>query len=325
VRSFEEAIADLEGAEEAMAFGSGMGAIASTVLALCSSGDHIVAARQLYAGTLALLQAHCSRFGIETTLVDSSQPGAVAAAVQPGRTTLVLVETPSNPRLELCDLDEVGAIGAPFTVVDSTFATPLGQQPLAHGVDLVIHSATKGIAGHNDATLGVVAGERELIDAIWSYAVLHGATASPFDALNALRGVRTMSVRTAHQAATALRLAEWLEQHPAVSHVYYPGLGSHPQHDLAKRQMRQFGTVLAFEIAEGREGVRRLLDTVQLARCATSLGGPETLVCHPMTTTHASLSPEEQAESGVTEGLVRVSIGLEDPDDVIADFQRALT
>ena len=325
VRSFEEAIADLEGAEEAMAFGSGMGAIASTVLALCSSGDHIVAARQLYAGTLALLQAHCSRFGIETTLVDSSQPGAVAAAVQPGRTTMVLVETPSNPRLELCDLDEVGAIGGPFTVVDSTFATPLGQQPLAHGVDLVIHSATKGIAGHNDATLGVVAGERELVDAIWSYAVLHGATASPFDALNALRGVRTMSVRTAHQAATALRLAEWLEQHPAVSHVYYPGLGSHPQHDLAKRQMRQFGTVLAFEIAEGREGVRRLLDTVQLARCATSLGGPETLVCHPMTTTHASLSPEEQAESGVTEGLVRVSIGLEDPDDVIADFQRALT
>jgi cystathionine beta-lyase/cystathionine gamma-synthase len=325
VRSFEEAIADLEGAEEAMAFGSGMGAIASTVLALCSAGDHIVAARQLYAGTLALLQAHCSRFGIETTLVDSSQPGAVAAAVQPGRTTLVLVETPSNPRLELCDLDEVGAIGAPFTVVDSTFATPLGQQPLAHGVDLVIHSATKGIAGHNDATLGVVAGERELVDAIWSYAVLHGATASPFDALNALRGVRTMSVRTAHQAATALRLAEWLEQHPAVSHVYYPGLGSHPQHDLAKRQMRQFGTVLAFEIAQGRERVRRLLDTVQLARCATSLGGPETLVCHPMTTTHASLSPEEQAESGVTEGLVRVSIGLEDPDDVIADFQRALT
>ncbi len=324
VRSFEEAIADLEGAEDAMAFGSGMGAIASTVLALCSSGDHIVAARQLYAGTLALLQAHCSRFGIETTLVDSAQPGAVAAAVQPGRTTLVLVETPSNPRLELCDLDEVGAIGAPFTVVDSTFATPLGQQPLAHGVDLVIHSATKGIAGHNDATLGVVAGERELVDAIWSYAVLHGATASPFDALNALRGVRTMSVRTAHQAATALRLAEWLEQHPAVSHVYYPGLGSHPQHDLAKRQMRQFGTVLAFEIGEGRDGVRRLLDTVQLARCATSLGGPETLVCHPMTTTHASLSPEEQAESGVTEGLVRVSIGLEDPDDVIADFQRAL-
>ena len=324
VRSFEEAIAELEGAEEAMAFASGMGAIATTVLTLCSAGDHIVAPRQLYAGTLAFLQGHCSRFGIETTIVDGTCPGAFAAAVQPGRTTLVLAETPSNPRLELCDLDEIGAISGPFTVVDSTFATPLGQQPLAHGVDLVLHSATKGIAGHNDATLGVVAGERELLEAIWTYGVLHGATASPFDALNALRGVRTMAVRTAHQAATAQRLAEWLEQHPAVAAVHYPGLASHPQHDLAKRQMRQFGTVLAFDLAGGQEAVRRLFDTMRLARCATSLGGPETLVCHPMTTTHVSLTPEEQAIAGVTPGLVRMSVGLEDPDDLVADIQRAL-
>jgi cystathionine beta-lyase/cystathionine gamma-synthase len=324
VRSFEEAIAELEGAESAMAFGSGMGAIASTVLALCSAGDHIVAARQLYAGTLAFLQGPCARFGIETTLVDITQPGAMAAAVRPGRTTLVLAETPSNPRLELCDLDELGAIMGPFTAVDSTFATPLGQQPLSHGVDLVIHSATKGIAGHNDATIGVVAGEAELIDAIWSYGVLHGAMASPFDALNALRGVRTMAVRTAHQAATAQRLAEWLERHPGVTAVHYPGLVSHPQHDLAKRQMLQFGTVLAFELTGGRDAVRTLLDGIELARCATSLGGPETLVCHPMTTTHASLSPEEQASTGVTAGLVRVSVGLEDADDVIADLAGAL-
>ena len=242
--------------------------------------------------------------------------------MQPGRTTLVLAETPSNPRLELCDLDEIGSISGPFTVVDSTFATPLGQQPLAHGVDLVLHSATKGIAGHNDATLGVVAGERELLEAIWTYGVLHGATASPFDALNALRGIRTMAVRTAHQAATAQRLAEWLEQHPAVAAVHYPGLASHPQHDLAKRQMRQFGTVLAFDLAGGQEAVRRLFDTMRLARCATSLGGPETLVCHPMTTTHVSLTPEEQAIAGVTPGLVRMSVGLEDPDDLVADIQR---
>jgi cystathionine beta-lyase/cystathionine gamma-synthase len=325
VRSFEEAIAELEGAEEAMAFASGMGALATTVLTLCSAGDHIVAPRQLYAGTLAFLQAHCSRFGIETTLVDGTQPGAFAAAVQPGRTTLVLAETPSNPRLELCDLDEIGSISGPFTVVDSTFATPLGQQPLAHGVDLVLHSATKGIAGHNDATLGVVAGERELLEAIWTYGVLHGATASPFDALNALRGIRTIAVRTAHQAATAQRLAEWFEQHPAVSAVHYPGLASHPQHDLAKRQMRQFGTVLAFDLAGGQEAVRRMFDTMQLARCATSLGGPETLVCHPMTTTHVSLTPEEQAIAGVTPGLVRMSVGLEDPDDLVQDLQRALS
>jgi cystathionine beta-lyase/cystathionine gamma-synthase len=324
VRSFEQTIAELEGAEDAMAFASGMGAIASTVLALCSAGDHIVAAKQLYAGTLAFLQGPCDRFGIETTFVDCTEPGAFETAVQPGRTTLVLAESPSNPRLELCDLDELGSIAGPFTVVDSTFATPLGQQPLAHGVDLVLHSATKGIAGHNDATIGVVAGERELIDAIWAYGVLHGATASPFDALNALRGVRTIAVRTAHQAATAQRLAEWLEQHPGVATVHYPGLASHPQHDLAKRQMRQFGTVLAFDLRDGQPAVGRLLDHLRLARCATSLGGPETLVCHPMTTTHASLTADEQAEAGVTEGLVRVSVGLEDPDDVIADFQRAI-
>ena len=324
VRSFEQAIADLEGAEDAMAFASGMGAIATTVLALASAGDHVVATKQLYAGTIAFLQGPCRRFGIDLTLVDGTRPGAIAEAVRPGHTTLVLVETPSNPRLELVDLDEVGAIVGPFTVVDSTFATPLGQQPLAHGVDLVVHSATKGIAGHNDATIGVIAGEKELIDAVWGYGVLHGAMASPFDALNALRGVRTMSVRTTHQAATAQRLGEWLEHHPAVSRVHYPGLASHPQHDLAKRQMRQYGTVLAFELAGGREAVRTLLDRLELARCATSLGGPETLVCHPMTTTHASLTPQEQADVGVTEGLVRVSVGLEDPGDLIADVTRAL-
>lgn len=324
VRSFEDAIAELEGAEAAMAFASGMGALATTVFALCSSGDHVVATRQLYAGTLALLQGPCQRFGIEVSIVDGTQPGALAGAVRPGRTTMILVETPSNPRLELCDLDELGSIMGPFKVVDSTFATPLGQSPLAHGADLVVHSATKGIAGHNDATLGVVAGEQELIDALWGYGVLHGATASPHDALNALRGIRTLGVRTSHQAASAQRLAEWLEQHPAVAAVHYPGLARHPQHDLAKRQMRQFGTVLAFELSGGSSAAKSLIDGVRVVRPATSLGGPETLVCHPMTTTHASLTPDEQAECGVTPGLVRVTVGLEDPDDLIADLTRAL-
>ena len=325
VRSFEQAIAELEGAEDAMAFASGMGAVASTILALCSAGDHVVATRQLYAGTLAFLQGPCARFGIETTFVDGSQPGALAAAVRPGRTTLVLAESPSNPKLELCDLDELGSIVGPFTAVDSTFATPLGQQPIAHGVDLVIHSATKGIAGHDDATVGIVSGEKDLIDAIWSYGVLHGATASPFDALNALRGVRTLAVRTAHQSASARRVGEYLEQHPAVAAVYYPGLQSHPQHDLAKRQMRHFGTVLAFDLAGGRDVAARFLDRVRLAHRATSLGGPQTLVCHPSTTTAVSLTTEEQALTGVTDGLIRVSVGLEDPDDLVADFQHALS
>ena len=325
VASFEEAVAQMEGAESALAFASGMGAVSTVVLALCSAGDHVVAQRQLYSATLAFLQGPCARFGIEVTFVDGTEPGAFAAAVRPGRTMLVIAETPSNPRLELADLAELGALRGPITMVDSTFATPLGQQPLAHGVHLSLHSATKGIAGHNDATLGVVSGERDLIDSIWAYSVLHGATPSPFDALNALRGLRTLSVRTSHQSASALRLARELQAHPGVSAVHYPGLPSHPQHALAARQMGHYGTVFAFEVVGGSEAADQLLSCVQVARVATSLGGPETLVCHPRSTTHASLTDDEAAQQGVTPGLLRVSVGLEDPDDLLADLRRALS
>ena len=175
VRAFEEAIAELEDAEDALAFASGMGAIASVVFGLCSSGDHVVAQRQIYAGTSAFLQGPCARLGIDVSWVDGTVPGAFAAAVVPGRTMLVIAESPSNPRLDIVDLDELGAISGPFTLVDSTFATPLGQQPVHHGVDLVLHSATKGICGHNDATLGVVAGDRDVLADLWAYSVLHGA------------------------------------------------------------------------------------------------------------------------------------------------------
>lgn len=324
VRSFEEAVATLEGAEDSIAFASGMGAVASVVLALCSAGDHVVAQRQLYAGTLAFLQGPCARLGIETTFVDGHVPGAFAAAVRPGKTMLVLAETPSNPRLDLVDLDELGALRGPVTVVDSTLATPLGQRPLDHGVHLSLHSATKGIAGHNDATLGVVSGEKDYTDAIWSYAVLHGATPSPFDALNALRGIRTLSVRTTHQSDSAFYLADSLAEHPKVTAVHYPGLASHPQADLAKKQMRHGGTVISIELADGIAGAERFLERVQLLHRATSLGGPETLVCHPATTTHASLTPDEAAHVGVTPGMLRISVGLEDPVDVLRDVLQAL-
>lgn len=324
VRSFERAMAELEGAEDSLAFASGMGALASTIFALCSTGDHIVAQRQLYAGSLALLQGPCRRMGIDVTYVDVTEPGAFAAAVEPGRTMLVLAESPSNPRLELVDLDELGSIVGPFTVVDSTFSTPLGQQPLAHGVDLSLHSATKGIAGHNDATLGVISGEADLLAEIWAYSVLHGATPSPFDALNALRGIRTLGVRTRQQNETARSLAVTLADHPAVAGVHYPGLSDHPQHDLATKQLRQYGTVLSFEVAD-RETASEFLSRLRLARIATSLGGPETIVCHPSTSTHASLTDAEKAGAGVTEGLLRVSVGLEDTADVVADFEQALS
>ncbi len=324
VTAFEEAVADLEGAESALAFASGMGAVTSAILALCSTGDHVVAQQQLYSGTIAFLRGPCARFGIDVTFVDGTRPGAFAEAVEPGRTMLVIGETPSNPRLDLVDLDELGAISGPFTMVDSTFATPTGQQPIAHGVDLVVHSATKGISGHNDATLGVIAGESELLDAIWGYAVLHGASASPFDAWNALRGIRTLAVRTRHQSDAALLLAERLTGHPALAAVHHPGLVSHPQHDLAKRQMTHYGTVLSFDVRGGRDAVDTVLSALRLCRIATSLGGPETLVCHSATSTLVGLTPEERASAGVSDGLVRVSVGLEDPDDLLADLLQAL-
>ena len=324
VAAFEEAVAALEGAESALAFASGMGAMSSVILALCSAGDHVVAQRQLYAGTLAFLQGPCRRWGIELDLVDGTEPGSFAAAVRPGRTTLVIAETPSNPRLDLVDLDELGSLRGPFVVVDSTFATPLGQRPLGHGVHLSLHSATKGISGHNDATLGVVAGERELIDAIWAYSVLHGATPSPADALNGLRGIRTLAVRLAHQSASALALAEHLTGHHAVAAVHYPGLASHPQHALAVEQMSSFGSLLAIELRGGVEAASEVLGALRVARCATSLGGPETIVCHPATSTHASLTPDEAEACGVTPGLLRISVGLEAIDDLLADFSTAL-
>jgi cystathionine beta-lyase/cystathionine gamma-synthase len=323
VRSFEQAMAELEGAEESLAFASGMGALASTVFALCSTGSHIVAQRQLYAGTLAFLQGPCRRMGIDVTFVDVAEPGAFANAVRPGQTMLVLAESPSNPLLELADLDELGSIRGPFTVVDSTLSTPLGQQPLAHGVDIALHSATKGIAGHNDATLGVISGDADLLAEIWTYSVLHGATPSPFDALNALRGIRTLGVRTRHQNESARSLAITLADHPEVRAVHYPGLSEHPQHSLATKQLRQYGTVLSFEVAD-RDTAAAFLSRLQIARVATSLGGPETLVCNPATSTHASLTPDEQVSCGITAGLLRVSVGLEDRADLVTDFERAL-
>ena len=324
VRDFERAIAELEGAEDALAFGSGMGAITSIILALCSTGDHIVAQSQLYGGTVAFLNGPCKRLGIDVTFVDGCKPGAFAAAVKPGKTMLVLAESPSNPQMGVVDFSELASIKGPYTVVDSTLATPLGQSPLAHGVSLVMHSATKGIAGHNDATLGVVAGEKDLIDAIWSYAVLHGATASPYDAVNGLRGIRTLGVRLAHQCNSAMELATRLSTHKAISAVHYPGLSTHPQHALAAKQMRQFGSLLSFEVVGGKDAARKVVDGLKLVRPAVSLGGPETLICHPSSSTHVGVSPEDQVTAGITQGLLRVSVGLESATDVIADFQHVL-
>jgi cystathionine beta-lyase/cystathionine gamma-synthase len=324
VRAFEEAVAALEGADGAQAFASGMGAISATVLAICSTGSHVVAARQLYSATTALFAAVCPRFGIDVTFVDGTDADAIAAAVQPGRTSLLFVETPANPLLELVDLEAVGGIVGPIKVVDSTFGGPLIQRPLELGLDLVVHSATKSLAGHNDATLGVVAGAEDLLQWIWGFATLHGAVASPFDALNGLRGIRTLGVRVRQHCETAQRLAEVLEDHPAVERVYYPGLDSHPQRELAKRQMARGGQVLSVDVAGGWEGSACFVEGLQIAHLATSLGGPETLVAHAASSFAAAMPPDERRAAGIGDGLVRISVGLEHPDDLIADVLSAL-
>ena len=324
VNDFEEAVADLERAEAARAFGSGMGAIAAAVLGLCSNGDHIVAQKQLYAGTQMLLNSVCPRMGIEVTFVDGTDPGAWAEAVIPGRTMVLLAETPANPRLDLVDLRALGEVKGPMKVVDSTFATPLAQRPLELGCDLVIHSVTKFLGGHNDVTLGVAAGARDLIDWLWGFAVLQGAVASPHEAAAATRGLRTLGVRLHRQSESAAWIVAALEEDPRVESVRYPGLPSHPQHDLAVRQMALMGGLVTFDVVGGLEAGSSLVEATRICRLATSLGGPETLVTHPASTTHVSLLPEELAAAGIGAGTIRMSVGLEDPDDLLADLDAAL-
>jgi cystathionine beta-lyase/cystathionine gamma-synthase len=324
VETFEHAIAELENTESALAFASGMGAISSVILALCSTGDHIVAQRNCYAGTLAFLNGPCARLGIDVTFVDGRNAHEFASAVRPGKTMLVMTESPSNPLLDLVDLTELGKIKGPFTLVDSTLATPLAQRPHDYGVSIVLHSATKGIAGHNDATLGVIAADLDLINDIWAYAVLHGATASPFDAMNGLRGIRTLDVRLARQSETAQELALWLSTQKNVTGVHYPGLNSHPQHELAVKQMRYFGSVLSFEIVGGKQAASKLLSELKLVRPAVTLGGPETLISHSASSTHNSVDIETKTKTGLNDSLLRISIGLESVIDIKNDLEKAL-
>ncbi len=323
VREFEDAIAEMEGAEAALAAASGMGTVTAVVLALCSQGDHVVATNQVFSVTYGLMAFHLPRFGIEVTFVNGTDADAIAAAVIPGRTQVVFAETPANPALSLVDLAALGALRGPITVVDSTLAGPTVQHPLEYGVDLVVHAATKGIAGHNDSLLGVVAGSRELIDAIWAWQSTMGAQASPFDAWNALRGLRTLPIRAQRQAESARELATFMEGHSAIESVAYPFLPSHRQYDLATRQMTSGGSMVAFEVRGGAEATIAFIDRCRLARIALSLGGPETLLTHPATVA-ARYSPAERADLGITDGLVRMSVGLEHVDDLRADLGQAL-
>lgn len=325
VRAFEDAMAELEGTEAALAFGSGMGAISAAILAFSPTGSHVIAQRQMYGGTLQYLGLVATRLGITYSLVDVHEVGGFARelAAHPN-TTLILAETPANPNLDLVDLNEVAALAGPIKLVDATFATPLGQHTYRAGIDIVMHSATKAIAGHNDACLGVICGEREVVDWLWSYNIMLGAVASPYDASNALRGLRSLGVRFRQQSLSAHAIASALEARPDVNWVRYPGLPSHPQHQLARTQMRLHGGLLTFDLTGGRDAAAAFMNRSKLAIVATSLGGPETLLTHPATTSHAGLDEDELAAVGISQGTLRVSCGLEDTDDLVRDLTAAL-
>jgi cystathionine beta-lyase/cystathionine gamma-synthase len=325
-RDLEDTVARLEGGHAAVATSSGMAAVASVLLTAVKAGGRIVATRPLYGGTMALLQEWLPRFRIRCTFVDPARPGAWRA-VRKG-TDIVLIETPANPSLVLTDLREAvaaaRAVGA-VTVCDNTFATPVNQRPREHGVDIVLHSATKYLGGHSD----VVAGAVVLPDAtwhrrLWDTVRLLGPVLGPVEAFLVRRGLKTLDVRVRRTNETARALAEFLEGRREVSAVSYPGLPSFPQRSLFKRQMRGGGGMVAFELRGGREAARRFVESVRLASLAVSLGGCETLVEHPASMTHGAVPRAERQASGIRDGLVRVSVGLEAYEDLRHDFAAAL-
>ncbi|TLZ53016.1 MAG: aminotransferase class I/II-fold pyridoxal phosphate-dependent enzyme [Methanobacteriota archaeon] len=326
-RVLEESVAELEGGAKAIATGSGMGAISSAILAVVSKGDLVVAGKSLYSATTELFTRVLPRWGVETTFVDPAKRGSWREAVTKN-TTLVYAESPANPTMGITDLREAAeaahAVGA-IAMTDNTFATPINQRPIEHGFDVVLHSATKYLGGHTDVTAGVIVMKTdELWDRIWFLYKILGPAIGPMDAYLVRRGMKTLPQRVRQQNATAQALAEFLEDHAQVERVHYPGLKTFPQHALAKRQMDGFGGMLSFEIKGGRAAGIRFVESVEVATLAVSLGGAETLVQHPASMTHGPLTDEERALSGISDGLIRVSVGLEHVDDLIADFAQAL-
>jgi cystathionine beta-lyase/cystathionine gamma-synthase len=322
----QEAIATLEGGEAALVTGSGMGAIMLVFLGLLRAGDHLIAQKTHYVGTMKALENWLPRFGISVTMVDQTNLSEFEAAVRP-ETRLIFLESPTNPTLAMTDMAGVAALARTrgiTTCMDNTFATPINQRPLEHGIDLVIHSATKYLGGHSDVTAGAVVGGYNLIESLWQALIIHGMISHPFEAWLLARGLQTLPFRVARQNSNAMAVAESLESDPRVERVYYPGLASHPQHALAKRQMDGYGGMVVFELAGGFEAARSFTARLQLARRAVSLGGTETLVVHAASMIHARLTPEQRAEAGISENLIRVSIGLEAAGDIIADFDQAL-
>ena len=322
----ERALAKLEGTDAALLFASGMCAITTSVLALVKTGDHIVAQRDIYGGVIKFLSTWLPRLGVETTFVDTTEYDQHARAIRPN-TRLLYLESPTNPTLRLVDLGRLMAIAREhelITMIDSTFATPVNQRPAEFGVDVVLHSGTKYLGGHTDLICGAACGRRDLIDRIRESRTTLGGVMDPHAAFLLLRGIKTLAIRVARQNQSALRIAEYLAEHPKVRAVNYPFLKTHPQRGLAMKQMGGGGGVLSFEIDGSGEDARRLSESLRLFTLAPSLGGVESLVSIPVLTSHAMISPEHRQKMGVNEQLIRLSVGIENTDDLITDLEQAL-
>lgn len=325
VTAFEERMAVLENAESAVACASGMAAVSATLFALLKSGDEIIHIGALYGGTEGVIRNLLPRYGITPVFV--ADLDALKDAFTEN-TKMVFVETPANPVMGIISLEEVARMSreaGAVSVVDNTFATPYLTRPLELGIDVVLHSATKYISGHGDATGGVVAGRRELIDPIRTLCLKQfGGCLSPFEAALMTRGLKTLPLRVEASSNSAQKIAEYLNTHPAIAQVFYPGLESHAGYDIARQQMKLFGGIMAVELKGGKAAARHFLDHLNLVTQAVSLGDTDSLACHPATTTHSAVSEKIRLESGITDGLVRISIGIEDTEDLVADFKQAL-
>ncbi|HEY9050793.1 MAG TPA: O-succinylhomoserine sulfhydrylase [Gammaproteobacteria bacterium] len=327
VRTFEQRLAALEGAESCVATASGMSAILATCLGLLKTGDHIVSSRSIFGTTTVLFTNYLGKLGIDTTFVDLDNLDAWKAAIKPN-TRLLFLETPSNPLTQLADIKALADIAHKHNcllAVDNCFCTPALQQPLKLGADIVIHSATKYLDGQGRCVGGAVLGKKEIVGTdVYGFLRTAGPTMSAFNAWVFLKGLETLQLRMKAHSENALALAQWLEQQDAVERVYYPGLESHPQHALAKQQQSGFGGLLSFELKGGKEAGWKLIDATRMISITANLGDTKTTITHPATTTHGRLTPEQRAQAGIADGLIRVAVGLEDIEDLKRDLARGM-
>ncbi|MEJ6597787.1 MAG: cystathionine gamma-synthase family protein [Oceanospirillaceae bacterium] len=326
VRAFEDKVKTLEGAQAATSFASGMAAISNTLATFVQPGDRIVSIKDSYGGTNVIFNEFLPPLGIDVALCETGDYVQLEAEIAKG-CRLLYLETPTNPTIKITDIKRLAAkaraVGA-LVVVDNTFATPINQLPLELGADIVLHSASKYLGGHADALGGVICGSHELVEKVYHYREINGATLAPMDAYSLLRGMKTLKLRVERHNSNAMAIAHYLQSHPMVEQVNYPGLASHPGHDIAKQQMSGFGGMLSFSVKGGLEAIKLFLPKLQFAHMAANLGCVETVVGPPVTTSHVECSAEERAAAGIPEGLVRYSAGIEDIEDLIADLEQAL-